>query len=385
MRSLKTRVGLLRERSERSKPTRPAASSLSPGTTSPRGSLNPAGVILPARTVARTAARKNLSRKSAFARMGGRMGTHVGIDVSKDWLDVQVQGGAAQRFRNTPEGHAELVACLQPLACERIVCEATGNYERPMVASLLAAGLPVAVVNPRQVRDLAKALGTLAKTDAIDAAILARFAEVVRPTVQVLEAETSVKLRETLARRGQLVHMLTMEKNRVQQVRTKRIRSNVEHTIRFLEKQIKDLDREMDEFIAAVPEWQQRDTILQSVPGVGPVTSRMLIAELPELGSGSRQKISTLVGVAPINRDSGQKRGQRIIFGGRARVRSALYVAALVGKKHNPVLKTCFERLVAKGKKKKQAIVACMRKLLTILHAMVRKNEPWKISKLATT
>lgn len=385
MRSLKTRVGLLRERSERSKPTRPAASSLSPGTTSPRGSLNPAGVILSARTVARTAAPKNLSRKSAFARMGGRMGTHVGIDVSKEWLDVQVQGGAAQRFRNTPEGHAELVAFLQPLACERIVCEATGNYERPMVANLLAADLPVAVVNPRQVRDLAKALGTLAKTDAIDAAILARFAEVVRPTVQVLEAETSVKLRETLARRGQLVHMLTMEKNRVQQVRTKRIRSNVEHTIRFLEKQIKDLDREMDEFIASVPEWQQRDTILQSVPGVGPVTSRMLIAELPELGSGSRQKISTLVGVAPLNRDSGQKRGQRIIFGGRARVRSALYVAALVGKKYNPVLKTCFDRLVAKGKKKKQAIVACMRKLLTILHAMVRKNEPWKTSKLATT
>ncbi len=384
MRSLKTRVGLLRERSERSKPTRPAASSLSPGTTSPRGSLNPAGVILPARTVARTAARKNLSRKSAFARMGGRMGALVGIDVSKEWLDVQVHGGAAQRFGNTPAGHEELVGFLQPLACERIVCEATGSYERRMVARLLTANLPVAVVNPRQVRDFAKALGVLAKTDAIDAAILARFAEVVRPEVQALEAETTVKLRETLARRGQLVHMLTMEKNRVQQVRTKRIRSNVEHTIRFLEKQIKDLDRELDEFIATVPEWQQRDTILQSVPGVGPVTARMLIAELPELGAGSRQQISTLVGVAPINRDSGKQRGQRMIFGGRSRVRSALYVAALVGKKYNPVLKACFERLLAKGKKKKLALVACMRKLLTILHAMIRNNEPWKAPKLAS-
>jgi transposase len=312
------------------------------------------------------------------------MGALVGIDVSKEWLDVQVHGGAAQRFGNTPAGHEELVGFLQPLACERIVCEATGSYERRMVARLLTANLPVAVVNPRQVRDFAKALGVLAKTDAIDAAILARFAEVVRPEVQALEAETTVKLRETLARRGQLVHMLTMEKNRVQQVRTKRIRSNVEHTIRFLEKQIKDLDRELDEFIATVPEWQQRDTILQSVPGVGPVTARMLIAELPELGAGSRQQISTLVGVAPINRDSGKQRGQRMIFGGRSRVRSALYVAALVGKKYNPVLKACFERLLAKGKKKKLALVACMRKLLTILHAMIRNNEPWKAPKLAS-
>lgn len=384
MRSLKTGVGLLRERSERSKPTRPAASSLSPGTSSPRVSLNPAGIILPARTVARTATRKNLSRKSALARMGRRMSAFIGIDVSKDWLDVHVDGGAAQRFANNPTGHEELLTFLEPLSCERIACEATGSFERRMVARLLTAGLPVAVVNPRQVRDFAKGTGTMAKTDTIDAAVLAKFAAVVRPAVQVLESETTVKMRETLARRRQLVQMETMEHNRLSQAQTKRVRGNVERVIAFLKKQIKELDDELDQLIAAMPEWRERDALLQSVPGVGPQTARMLIAELPELGTGSRQQMAALVGVAPLNRDSGTKRGQRMIFGGRSRVRSALFMAAFVGKRCNPVLKACYDRLLAKGKRKKVALVACMHKLLNILHAMVRKNEAWQNPKLVT-
>lgn len=384
MRSLKTGVGLLRERSERSKPTRPAASSLLPGTSSPQGSLNPAGIILPARTVARTAARMKSARKSASARMGRRMDAFIGIDVSKDWLDVQVANGVAQRFANNPTGHEELLTFLEPLGCERIACEATGSFERRMVARLLTAGLPVAVVNPRQVRDFAKALGTLAKTDAIDAAVLARFAAVVRPEVQVLESETTVKMRETLARRRQLVQMETMEKNRLPQAQTKRVRGNVERVITFLKKQIKELDDELDQLIAAMPEWRERDALLQSVPGVGPQTARMLIAELPELGKGSRQQMAALVGVAPLNRDSGTKRGQRTIFGGRSRVRSTLFMAVMIGTRCNPVLKACYDRLLAKGKRKKVALVACMHKLLNILHAMVRKSENWQNPKLAT-
>ena len=379
MGSLNTRRGLLRERSERSKPRRPAASSLLPGTPSPRGSLNPAGVILPARTVARTAARKS---KSAFTRKGRRMDAMIGIDVSKAWLDVQVLGGAAQRIANTPEGHEALLAFLQPLNCERIVCEATGSYERRFVTRLLAAGLPVAVVNPRQVRDFAKGLGHRAKTDTIDAAVLARFAEVVRPEVQPLQAENTVKMRESLARRGQLVGMLAMESNRLKQLQTKRVRGNVERVMAFLEKQIAELDDDLDQFIDQLPEWREISALLQSVPGVGPQTARMLIAELPELGHGSRQQISTLVGVAPMNDDSGTKKGVRFIIGGRARVRSALYMAALVGKRCNPVLKAYYNQLLARGKRKKMALVACMRKLLTILHAMIRNKQPWRTLKL---
>lgn len=380
MRTLKTRRGLLRERSERSKPRRPAASSLLPGTPSPQGSLNPAGIILPARTVARTAARKS---KSAITRKGRRMGTMVGIDVSKAWLDVQVLGGAARRIANTPEGHEALLAFLQPLNCERIVCEASGNYERRFVTHLLAAGLPVAVANPRQVRDFAKGLGQRAKTDPIDAAVLARFAEVVRPVVQALEPENAVKMRESLVRRGQLVGMLAMESNRLKQLQTKRVLGNVECVMAFLEKQITALDHDLDQFIEQLPEWREISALLQSVPGVGPQTARMLIAELPELGHGSRQQISTLVGVAPINDDSGTKNGPRFIMGGRARVRSALYMAALVGKRCNPVLKAYYNQLVARGKRKKMALVACMRKLLTILHAMIRNKQPWRAPKLS--
>jgi len=307
----------------------------------------------------------------------------VGIDVSKAWLDVQVLGGAARRIANTPEGHEALLAFLQPLNCERIVCEASGNYERRFVTHLLAAGLPVAVANPRQVRDFAKGLGQRAKTDPIDAAVLARFAEVVRPVVQALEPENAVKMRESLVRRGQLVGMLAMESNRLKQLQTKRVLGNVECVMAFLEKQITALDHDLDQFIEQLPEWREISALLQSVPGVGPQTARMLIAELPELGHGSRQQISTLVGVAPINDDSGTKNGPRFIMGGRARVRSALYMAALVGKRCNPVLKAYYNQLVARGKRKKMALVACMRKLLTILHAMIRNKQPWRAPKLS--
>jgi transposase len=306
------------------------------------------------------------------------MAVFVGIDVSKEWLDLQIQGGAAQRFANTTEGHEELVAFLQPLVCERIALEATGNYERRVVTRLLAVGLPAVVVNPRQVRDFARGLGLLAKTDAIDAAVLARFAEVVRPEVRPLADENALKMRETLARRGQLVSMLTMEKNRWKQVQTPRIEKNIRRSITFLEQQIAELDKELDQFIAELPEWRELNALLQSVPGIGPQTARMLIAELPELGNVNRQQIAALVGVAPMNRDSGTMRGQRTIVGGRGRVRSALYIATLVGTRFNTVLQRYYQRLVTQGKRKKLALVACMRKLLVILNAMIRTKQPWR-------
>ena len=312
------------------------------------------------------------------------MSVFIGIDVAKEWLDVQAPAGATRRFANTPEGHEELVAFLQPLGCERIALEATGNYERRVVTRLLSVGLPAVVVNPRQVRDFAKGLGLLAKTDAIDAGVLARFAEVVQPELRPLTSENALKMRETLARRGQLVGMLTMEKNRWKQVQTTRIEKNIRRSITFLEQQITELDSELDQFIAELPEWRELNDLLQSVPGIGPQTARMLIAELPELGHTNRQQIAALVGVAPMNQDSGMFRGVRMIIGGRARVRSALYIATLVGTRFNPVLKTYYHRLLALGKRKKLAVVACMRKLLVILNAMVRNKKPWKTNNLAT-
>jgi transposase len=317
--------------------------------------------------------------------MGNRMSAFVGIDVSKDWLDVHVLGGATDRCENTPAGIQNLIERLSALALDRIVLEATGGYERLAVAELAAARLPVVVVNPRQVRDFAKALGKLAKTDRIDAEVLARFAEAIRPELRPLRDESEQKLRETLTRRSQLSSMRTMELNRLKQAHTQKIRTDVESVLAFLEKRLQALDNDLDQLIKDSPAWQEKSDLLKSVPGIGEQTARTLVAELTELGSASRQQIAALVGVAPMNRDSGALRGKRTTIGGRTSVRNALYMATLVGTRFNSVIRAHYQKLLAAGKPKKVALVACMRKILTILNAMIRKRQSWKNLTLQTS
>jgi transposase len=303
----------------------------------------------------------------------------VGIDVSKEWLDVHwLNSASAARFENSAEGQRELVERLAAVPVERVVVEATGGYERLLVVTLAAANLPVVVVNPRQVRDFAKALGQLAKTDRIDAAVLARFAAAVRPELRPLPSADEQKLRETLARRAQLIGMRTMEMNRLQQAQSRRVRSDVQAVLNFLDQRLRAIDDELDTLIRAAPLWQEKVDLLKSVPGVGDQTARTLVADLAELGSCSRQQIAALVGVAPLNRDSGKQRGRRLTWGGRAVVRRALYMAALSAARCNPTIRTHYVHLRAAGKKPKVALVACMRKLLTILNAILRERNPWK-------
>jgi len=308
----------------------------------------------------------------------------VGIDVSKAALDVALRPGrAAWRCANDEAGIAELVGRLRPLGPYLIVLEATGGLERLAVAALALAGLPVAVVNPRQVRDFAKATGQLAKTDALDAAVLAHFAEAIHPTPRPLPDAQSQALAALVEQRRQVVGMLTAEKSRVQQA-LPAVRPKVAAHIAWLEQALNELDAELDQTLRASPLWRERDHLLRSVPGIGPTVSRMLLAHLPELGQGSVKHIATLVGLAPLNRDSGAWRGTRAIWGGRRHVRAALYMAALVGVRHNPVLRTFYEGLLARGKPKKVALTACMHKLLTILHAILRDRTPWPPTPLAT-
>jgi transposase len=303
----------------------------------------------------------------------------VGIDVAKETLEVAVGAqGEVRSFANTPADHARIVEWLKRAAPQRIICEATGKYELPLAAALAAAGLPIQVVNPRQVRDFAKALGILAKTDAIDARVLARFGADVRPEIRPLPDEQTRRLQELLARRSQLVAMRTAENNRLALADAKPVHNSVRATIEFLDKQLKKLDRELDERLQACPLWKAKEDLLKSVPGVGDQTARTLIAALPELGTCSRQKIGVLVGVAPLNDDSGKHRGTRFIRGGRAVVRRVLYMATLTAVRYNPPLKAHYQKLRAAGKKTKVALVACMHKLLTILNAMLRTNTSWK-------
>src|SRR5215210_8733734 len=305
---------------------------------------------------------------------------HVGVDVSKERLDVcLLPGGEAFSVANDQAGIDEFLARLaKPGACpELVVVEATGKYERPAAAAIAARGIAVAVVNPRQTRDFAKATGRLAKTDKIDASILARFAEAVGPRPSVLPDEEARALQDILTRRRQLLEMLVAEKNRLLMAPegvARRIRAHV----RWLEKELDRADRELDEAIEASATWKENEALLRSVPGVGPVLARTLLAELPELGALPRKRLSSLVGVAPFNRDSGAFRGKRKVWGGRAPVRAALYMGALVATRHNPVLKEFYERLLAAGKPKKVALVACMRKLLSILNAMMRDRAVWR-------
>jgi transposase len=303
----------------------------------------------------------------------------AGIDVSKDHLDLAVlPSGPARRFTNDEAGRAALVAVLRPLAPALVVLEATGGLQAALAAALGVAGLPTAVVNPRQVRDFARALGRLAKTDALDADTLALFAERVRPEPRPLPDQAAAALDALLTRRRQLIEMRVAESNRLAAAPTPEVSRNLKKHIAWLDRQVQHLDSELDAAIQASPLWRARDDLLQSVPGVGPGLSRTLLAELPELGALNRQQIASLAGLAPRNRDSGRLRGRRSIGGGRAGVRSALYMASLSAARYNPELRAFYRRLRAAGKLAKVGLVAVARKLLTILNAMIRDHRRWQ-------
>jgi transposase len=305
------------------------------------------------------------------------MSCFVGIDVAKATLEVVLSTAPTPRqFANDAAGHAALLAALTPLAPTLIVLEATGGYERDVTVALAAAALPVVVVNPRQVRDFAKATGHLAKTDRLDAAVLAQFAAQLQPAVRPVADAAAQELRDVVTRRRQLVEMLGQERNRLPAARG-RIRRELQSHVRWLERRIHETDDDLRQAIERSPVWRVKDDLLQSVPGIGRTVARTLLALLPELGTLDRKQIAALVGVAPLNRDSGQWRGSRQVWGGRAPVRAMLYMAALVATRHNPVLKRFYQRLRGAGKPGKVALVATMRKLLTIVNAMLAHQTPW--------
>ncbi len=302
----------------------------------------------------------------------------IGVDVSKDHLDATVRPtNESRRFANDLAGIDDLVAWVQPFAPQRIVFESTGPYQKKAVGALLAAALPAVVVNARQVRDFAKALGQLAKTDSIDAAVLAHFGEVVPTTVRPLESQEILEFRDIYDRRNQLVRMLAAEKNHRHASGCKRVIKNIEAHIDYLEKQIHSLEDRMDAIVAASDAFRAKDEVLQSITGIGPHVSRTLLVHLPELGCKSRQQIAALVGLAPYNDDSGAKTGVRHIRGGRSKVRTGLYQAA-VAIRHCPEMKTFYARLKARGKASQVAIVAVARKILVLANALVRKMKPYE-------
>lgn len=301
----------------------------------------------------------------------------IGIDVAKASLDVAVQPeGKAWSCPNDEAEFKDLVKQLRPRKPTLIVLEATGGLEIPVVAALASAGLPVVVINPRQVRDFAKATGQLAKTDRIDARVLARFAKAVRPAIRPLKDAKTRELDALLTRRRQLTDMLTAEKNRLSSA-PKPVRKDIKNHIAWLEKRLRDVNNGLNSAIKDSPIWREHDEILQSTPGVGPVLSVTLLAELPELGKLNRRQIAALAGVAPFNRDSGRFRGKRSIWGGRAEIRSVLYMSTLTAVRCNPVIRAFYQRLIGSGKKHKVAMTACMRKLLTILNIMIKNQTSW--------
>jgi transposase len=303
----------------------------------------------------------------------------VGIDVAKDRLDVHLRpGGEAFAIARDSAGIEALCARLSTLNPELIVLEATGGFETVVAAALAAAGLPLAVVNPRQIRDFARATGRLAKTDPLDAAVIAHFAEAVRPQVRPVASAEARALGELVARRRQLIEMMIAERNRRRLLTTKRLIKGIDRILAALQAQLSELEQDIDDAIRGTPAWREKEDLLISVPSIGQKIARTLIAELPELGSLGRREIAALVGVAPFNRDSGQWRGRRSIAGGRAVVRSALYMSVLVSIRRNLPLATTYRRLCAAGKPPKVAIVACMRKLATILNAILRDKTPWQ-------
>jgi transposase len=302
----------------------------------------------------------------------------VGIDVAKAYLDVAVRpGGPGERLANDEAGIARLGERLRAVRPALVVLEATGGLEVPVAAALATAGIPVAVVNPRQVRDFAKAVGQLAKTDALGAQLLARFAEVVRPEPRPLPDPDAQALAALLTRRRQVIAMLVAEQQRLAAT-VPALRPRVEAHIAWLRQERDDLDRELRGRIRESPVWRESDDLLQSVPGVGPVLSTTLIADLPELGRLNRKQIAALVGVAPLNCESGILRGRRIVWGGRAQVRAALWMGTLVAVQRNPAIRRFYDRLLAAGKSKKVALTACMHKLLLILNALLRRRSRWQ-------
>lgn len=300
----------------------------------------------------------------------------VGIDVSKAQLDVVVRPEGRFSIVNNERGLKQLLERLQAVTPTLVVLEATGGIELPLTSALALAGLPVVVVNPRQVRDFAKATGQLAKTDAIDAQVLAQFAEVLRPEPRPLPDEQTQALAALVTRRQQLIDMLTAEKNRLASARPA-IRKNLRAHIAWLERALQQADTDLADAIRQSPVWREKDELLRSVPGIGPVLTTTLLANLPELGTLTHKQIAALVGVAPLNRDSGTLRGRRTVWGGRAHVRTVLYMAAIVATRFNPVIRAFYRRLCAAGKAKKVALVACMRKLLTIVNAMLKHRSSW--------
>lgn len=304
----------------------------------------------------------------------------VGIDVSQEVLDVCVRPDAtARQFANTPEGIAALLAWLQPLGPALIVLEASGGYEKEVLTTLSLGGLPVCLANPKRVRDFAKARGRLAKTDAIDAAVLADFAQTFRPPVRPLPDAQAQQLQALLARRAQLIGMRTMEKNRLAALADRRVRRSVQNVIRALDREIRQADKNLGEAIRDCPAWAAKDELLRTIPGIGPTVSRALLIEMPELGTLSREPAAALAGVAPINRESGKYRGKRMIAGGRAFVRSMLYLASHAARMGNATLRAFAERLKAAGKAPKVIRIALARKLLVIANAVLRDNTAWTL------
>jgi transposase len=303
----------------------------------------------------------------------------VGIDVSKDRLDVHLRpSGRAFAVPRDGVGLERLAAELRALAPALVVLEATGGFEVTVAAALAGAGLPLAVVNPRQIRDFARATGRLAKTDRLDAAAIALFAERIRPEPRPVPGEDAQALAELVARRRQIIDMIGMEQNRRRQARSPKVRRTIEATLDMLQTQLTALDGDIDGAVRGCPAWREAEDLLRSVPGVGDVTARTLLAELPELGHLDRRAIAALVGVAPINRDSGQMRGHRAIAGGRTSVRNLLFMTTLAAVRWNPVIKAHYQQMTARGRPKKVALIACLRRLLGMLNAILKSRSPWR-------
>jgi transposase len=308
------------------------------------------------------------------------IGQWVGIDISKATLDVHLRPlGKTFQVANKETAISGLIEELQTYSLNLIVLEATGGLETELLIQLQAAQLPVALINPRQGRDFAKAAGKLAKTDAIDAQVLAHFGEALKPQVVAMESDSARQLKELISRRRQVVEIQTAEKNRRDRSRGKAL-TDIEQHLEYLEQSLKKLNQEIEELTQSNQAWIEKVNLLKTIPGIGQVISTTLVSYLPELGQLTAKQISRLVGVAPINHDSGQHKGKRMINGGRAPVRASLYMGAVVAIRHNPIIKDFYERLLSRGKPKKLAITACVRKMLVILNAMVRDQKPWQVS-----